>query len=182
MNSADFQADIKSFMETAGDQCADLAFIRCWTAMLHWPPDMSATAPQTDSIKATKGNLRWAERLTMHREIYSKQRGIVKTLVRAARKLHFNARIENCSNTKCCGTQSHKYTRGKRKTFPILYWSASAPQHKTTKAIIPQFRNWTYRNYSISFVLQHPPFLTKVITLSFSFFLLSFDRTVNEIQ
>ena len=26
----------------------------------------------------------------------------------------------------CCGTQSHKYTRGKRKTFPILYWSASA--------------------------------------------------------
>ena len=27
----------------------------------------------------------------------------------------------------CCSTQSHKYTRGKRKTFPILYWSASAP-------------------------------------------------------
>ena len=26
----------------------------------------------------------------------------------------------------CCSTQSHKYTRGKRKTFPILYWSASA--------------------------------------------------------
>ena len=23
--------------------------------------------------------------------------------------------------------QSHKYTRGKRKTFPILYWSASTP-------------------------------------------------------
>ena len=27
----------------------------------------------------------------------------------------------------CCSTQSHKYTRGKRKTSPILYWSASAP-------------------------------------------------------
>ena len=26
-----------------------------------------------------------------------------------------------------CSTQSHKYTRGKRKTFPILYWPASAP-------------------------------------------------------
>ena len=27
----------------------------------------------------------------------------------------------------CCSTQSHKYTRGKRKAFPILYWSASPP-------------------------------------------------------
>ena len=27
----------------------------------------------------------------------------------------------------CCSRQSHKYTRGKGKTFPILYWSASEP-------------------------------------------------------
>ena len=65
-------------------------------------------------------------------------------------------KIERYTDT-CCSTQSHKYTRGKRKTFPILYWSDSAPQHKTTKAIKPQFYNWIYRNYSISFVSQQYP-------------------------
>ena len=60
----------------------------------------------TDGIKAAKRELRRAERqwrdtrLTVHREIYTKQRGVVKTLVKAARKLHFSAGIENCSNTK----------------------------------------------------------------------------------
>ena len=144
MNSADFQADIKSFMETAGDQCADLAFIRCWTAMLHWPPDMSATAPQTDSIKATKGNLRWAERLTMHTKIYTKQWGVVKTLVRAAGKLHFSARIENCSNTKQLFSVSNGLL-GESKTTPIpseilrsalpdrfyMFFSKENPEHTT---------------------------------------------------
>ena len=40
----------------------------------------------------------------------------------------------------CCGMQAHKYTGAKRGTFLILYWSASAPWHKTTKIIKPQFR------------------------------------------
>ena len=38
--------------------------------------------------------------MTVHRESYTKQRGVVKTLERAARKLHFSVRIENCSDTK----------------------------------------------------------------------------------
>ena len=54
----------------------------------------------------------------MHREIYNKQRGVVKTLVRAARKLHFSARIENCSNTKQLFSVSSGLL-GKSKTTPL---------------------------------------------------------------
>ena len=52
------------------------------------------------------------------REIYTKQRGVVKTLVRAARKLHFSARIENCSNTKQLFSVSNGLP-GKSKTTPF---------------------------------------------------------------
>ena len=78
----------------------------------------------TDGIKAAKRELRRAERqwrdtrLTVHREIYTKQRGVVKTLVRAARKLHFSARIENCSNTKQLFSVSSGLL-GKSKTTPL---------------------------------------------------------------
>ena len=78
----------------------------------------------TDGIKAAKRELRQAERqwrdtrLTVHREIYTKQRGVVKTLVRAARKLHFSARIENCSNTKQLFSVSSGLL-GKSKTTPL---------------------------------------------------------------
>ena len=34
MNSADFQADIKSFAETAGDQCADLGLLNVYDTSL----------------------------------------------------------------------------------------------------------------------------------------------------
>ena len=51
------------------------------------------------------------------REIYTKQRGVVKTLVRAARKLHFSARSENCSNTKQLFSVSNGLL-GKSKTTP----------------------------------------------------------------
>ena len=54
----------------------------------------------------------------MHREIYTKQRGVVKTLVRAARKLHFSARIDNCSNTKQLFSVSSGLL-GKSKTTPL---------------------------------------------------------------
>ena len=53
----------------------------------------------TDDIKAAKRELKRAERqckatrLTVHREICTKQRGVVKTLVRTARKLHFSAKL-----------------------------------------------------------------------------------------
>ena len=57
-------------------------------------------------------------RETVHREIYTKQRGVVKTLVRAARKLHFFARIENCSNTKQLFSVSSGLL-GKSKTTPL---------------------------------------------------------------
>ena len=47
MNSTNFQADIKSFAETEGDQCADPGLLDIYdTATLHWPPDASATVPQ----------------------------------------------------------------------------------------------------------------------------------------
>ena len=118
MNSTDFQADIKSFAETAGNQCADPGLLDVYDTGLRQVLDRYTplttrrvsdrpSAPwMTDGIKAAKRELRRAERqwrdtrLTVHREIYTKQRGVVKTLVRAARKLHFSARIENCSNTK----------------------------------------------------------------------------------
>ena len=54
----------------------------------------------------------------MYREIYTKQRGVVKTLVKAARKLHFSARIENCSNTKQLFSVSNALL-GKSKTTPL---------------------------------------------------------------
>ena len=79
----------------------------------------------TEDIKAAKRELRRAEsqrratRLTVHREIYTKQRGVVKTFVRAARKLHFSARIENCSNTKQLFSVSSGLP-GKSKTAPLL--------------------------------------------------------------
>ena len=48
---------------------------------------------------------------------YTKQWGVVKTLVRAARKLHFSVRIENCSNTKQLFSVSSRLL-GKSKTIP----------------------------------------------------------------
>ena len=56
--------------------------------------------------------------MTVHREIYTKQRGVVKTLVRAARKLHFSVRIENCSDTKQLFPVSSGLI-GKSKTAPL---------------------------------------------------------------
>ena len=53
-------------------------------------------APQTDGVKATKGNLRWAKHLTMHREIYTK----------------------HCSNTKQLFSVSNGLL-GESKTTPI---------------------------------------------------------------
>ena len=76
----------------------------------------------TDDIKAAKARAetsripRKATRLAVHREIYTKQRGVVKTLVRAARKLHF--RTENCSNTKQLISVSSRLL-GKSKTTPL---------------------------------------------------------------
>ena len=78
----------------------------------------------TDGIKAAKHELRQAEcqwrdtRLTVHREIYTKQWGVVKTLVRAARKLHLSARIGNCSNTRQLFSLSNGLL-GKSKTTPL---------------------------------------------------------------
>ena len=136
MNSTDFQADIKSFAETAGDQCADPGLLDVSDTGLRQVLDRHAplttrrvsnrpSAPwKTDGIKSAKRELRRAERqwrdtrLTMHREIYTKQRGVVKTLVRAARKLHFSARIENCSNTKQLFSVSSGLL-GKPKTTPL---------------------------------------------------------------
>ena len=43
----------------------------------------------------------------------------------------------------CCSMQSHKYTRGKRKTFSHLLVSLSAIAQDKTKAIKTQFRNCT---------------------------------------
>ena len=85
----------------------------------------------TDGIKAAKRELRRAERqwratrLTGHREIYTKQRGVVKTLVRAARKFHFRARIENCSNTssfQCpMGFLASQRPHHSRLTYHVLH-------------------------------------------------------------
>ena len=90
MNSADFQADIKSFAETAGDQCADPGLLDVYDTSLRQVLDRHAplttrhvsdhpSAPwMTDGIKAAKRELRQAERqwrdtrLTVHREIYTK--------------------------------------------------------------------------------------------------------------
>ena len=137
MNSTDFQADIKSYAETAGDQCADLGLLDIYDTGLRQVLDCHAplttrhvsdcpSAPwMTDGIKAAKRELRQAERqwrdtrLTVRREIYTNQRGVVKTLVRAARKLHFSARIENCSNTKQLFSVSSGLL-GKSKTTPLL--------------------------------------------------------------
>ena len=96
------------------------AFVRCWTAMLHWPPDASVTVPQPPGWQTVSRPLsQWRDtRLTMHREIYTKQWGVVKTLVRAAWKLHFSARIENCSNTKQLFSVSSGLL-GKSKTTPL---------------------------------------------------------------
>ena len=136
MNSTDFQADIKSFAESAGDQCADPGLLDVYDTGLRQVLDRHAplttrrvsdrpSAPwMTDGIKAAKRELRQAERqwrdtrLTVHREIYTKQRGVVKTLVRAARKLHFSAGIENCSNTKQLFSVSSGLL-GKSKTTPL---------------------------------------------------------------
>ena len=136
MNSADFQADIKSFAETAGDQCAEPGLLDVYDTGLrqvldrHAPlttrrvSDRPSVPWMADGIKAAKRELRRAERqrrdtrLTVHREIYTKQRGVVKTLVRAARKLHFSARIENCSNTKQLFSVSNGLL-GKSKTTPL---------------------------------------------------------------
>ena len=136
MNSADFQADIKSFAETAGNQCADPGLLDVYDTGHRQVLDRHAplitsrvsdrpSAPwMTDGIKAAKHELRRAERqwratrLTVHREVYTKQRGVEKTLVRAARKLHFSARIENCSNTKQLFSVSSGLL-GKSKTTPL---------------------------------------------------------------
>ena len=91
MNSTDFQADIKSFAETAGDQCADPGLLDVYDTGLRQVLDRHAaplttrrvsdrpSAPwMTDGIKAAKRELRRAERqwrdtrLTVHREIYTK--------------------------------------------------------------------------------------------------------------
>ena len=162
MNSTDFQADIKSFAETAGDQCADPEFLDVYDTGLRQVLDRHAplttrrvsdrpSAPwMTDGIKAAKRGLRRAERqwrdtrLALHREIYTKQRGVVKTLVRAARKLHFSARIENCSNTKQLFSVSSGLL-GKSKTTPLpsdiprsalqdrfcMFFSKKNPEHPT---------------------------------------------------
>ena len=132
MNSTDFQADIKSFAETAGDQWLLDVYDTGLRQVLdrHAPlttrrvSDRPSASWMTDGIKAAKHRLRRAERqwrdtrLTVHREIYIKQRGVVKTLVRAARKLHFSARIENCSNTKQLFSVSSGLL-GKSKTTPL---------------------------------------------------------------
>ena len=66
MNSTDFQADIKSFVETAGDQCADLGLLNVYNTGLRQVLDHHAplttrcinncpSAPwMTDGIKAAK--------------------------------------------------------------------------------------------------------------------------------
>ena len=90
LNSTDFQADIKGFVETAGDQCVDSGLLDVYDTGLHQVLDRHAplttrrvsdhaSAPwMTDSIKAAKRKLRQAERqwrdthLIVHREIYTK--------------------------------------------------------------------------------------------------------------
>ena len=104
------------------------AFVRCWTATLHWPPDASAPVPQPpgwqtvsrplsaswDEQNASGGTHAWpcTERST------PSNWGVVKTSVRAVRKLHFSARIENCSNTKQLFSVSNGLL-GKSKTTPL---------------------------------------------------------------
>ena len=70
MNSTDFQADIKSFTETAGDQCADPGLLDVYDTGLYQVLDCNTplttrrvsdrpSAPwMTDGIKATKCELR----------------------------------------------------------------------------------------------------------------------------
>ena len=162
MNSTDFQADIKSFAETADDQCADPGLLDVYDTGLRQVLDRHAplttrrvsdrpSAPwMTDGIKAAKRELRRAKRqwrdtrLTVHREIYTKQRGVVKTLVRAARKLHFSARTEKRSNTKQLFSVSSGLL-GKSKITPLpsdiprsalrdrfcMFFSPKNPEHPT---------------------------------------------------
>ena len=73
MNSADFQADVKSFTETAGDQCADPGLLDLYDTGLrqvldrHAPltarrfSDRSSAPWMTDGIKAAKRQPRRAE-------------------------------------------------------------------------------------------------------------------------
>ena len=56
--------------------------------------------------------------MTVHRYIYTKQRGVVMTLVRATRKLHFSVSIENCSNIKQLFLVSNGLL-GKSKPTPL---------------------------------------------------------------
>ena len=141
MNSADFQADMKSFAETAGDQCADSGLLDVYDtglrqALDHHAPlttrrvsDRPSVPWMTDDIKAAKRELRRAEGQRRDRR---KQRGVVKTFVRAARKLHFSARIENCSNTEELFSVSNGLL-GKSKTAPL---SSDIPR----SALLDRFR------------------------------------------
>ena len=114
MNSADFQADMKSFAETAGDQCADSGLLDVYDtglrqALDHHAPlttrrvsDRPSVPWMTDDIKAAKRELRRAERqwratrLTVHRDIYTKQRGVVKTSVPGLRTVQTPSSAFQC--------------------------------------------------------------------------------------
>ena len=83
----------------------------------------------------------------------------------------------------CCSMQSHKYTRGKRKTFQSF--TGQPQRHSTRQNKGNQKHSFvTAHNETIASVSYHniPLSLKKTITLSFSFFLLSSHKTVNKTQ
>ena len=152
------------------------AFVRCWTATLHWPPDASAPVPQPpgwqtvsrplsaswDEQNASGGTHAWPCTV---RSTPSKEASF-KTLVRAARKLHFSARTENCSNTKQLFSVSSGLL-GKSKTTPLpsdiphsalqdrfgMFFSKKNPEHPTRPW---RSRFWTSNIFCLWWSLSFP--------------------------
>ena len=113
----DFQADVKCFADRYS-QCPDRDLADSYSAGLRAAMDRHAplvtrcvshrrSAPWlTDEIREARRRRRQAERrwrstrLTVHREIFVKERATVKRYIPDARKLHYSSKIDICSTTK----------------------------------------------------------------------------------
>ena len=113
----DFQTDVKCFKDCYS-QCPDRDLVECYSAGLRAVMDRHTplvnrcvshrrSAPWlTHEIREARRRRRQAERrwrsarLTVHREIFVKERATVKRCIRDARKLHYSSKIDISATTK----------------------------------------------------------------------------------
>ena len=136
---SDFQSDVRAWVEAASHQCSDLdlaSLVDVYTDGLRRVLDRHApsvtrrvrdrpSAPwMTEEIREARRRRRLAERrwratrLTVHREIYAKERAVVKACVQEAKRRFYCEKIDSSSSCRQLFAVSSELS-GKSSTAPL---------------------------------------------------------------